>query len=457
MLSLLKQILHIGLPALSGFMGLILYDIIDIYWIGKLGSDAVAGVAAAGFIVWALYSIMTVTNGGAASLIARFHGAKDMEKAWDAVVQSFTFSVVIGIGTTILVVPNIELMFKLMGLNPESIAQAVLYFRIMIYGFTIIYLDMLGNVIFNAYGDNKISNVIMFICLAINCVLDPILMLGLCGLPKLGVEGAAYASLIGYTISLTLRFLVLRHKGYIPPFKNFFTTKHTLYWKIAAIGIPNALTALIWSLIYPILTVFITPFGDVHLAAVGICHRLEDFPYHTSNALAIAITTLVGNAVGRNDRQAVDKISFVGLAFGTAVNFLFVLAFICLPEPLMKLFANSAEQSGQELIAAGITYLVIIGYSEIMMGWELMMGGIFTGLGVTAPTLWITIPCTFARIPAAWWLSSAQHGNLGVKGIWIAISVSTALKGIGLMLLYLYKRKSLGIAQPEKSSNVNTI
>lgn len=445
MLSLLKQILNISLPALSGFMGLILYDIIDIYWIGKLGSDAVAGVAAAGFIVWALYSVMTVTNGGAASLIARYHGAKNKEKTWDAVVQSFSFSILIGVVTTILVVPNIELMFKLMGLNPESSAQAVLYFRIMIYGFTIIYIDMLGNVIFNAYGDNKISNVIMFVCLGINCLFDPILMLGLWGFPKLGVEGAAYASLIGYTISATLRFAVLRRKDYIPPIKKFFTTKHTMYWKIAAIGLPNALTALVWSLIYPILTVFITPFGDVHLAAVGICHRLEDFPYHTSNAIAIAVTTLVGNAVGRKERQAVDKISFVGLAFGTVINLLFVLAFIFLPEPLMKLFANASEQSGQELIAAGVTYLTIIAYSELMMGWEMIMGGIFTGLGVTAPTLWITVPFTLARIPAAWWLSSAQHGNLGVKGIWIAIGVSTALKGIGLMLLYLYKRKSLGI------------
>ena len=218
---------------------------------------------------------------------------------------------------------------------------------------------------------------------------------------------------------------------------------YALLLSISSIGIPNAITALIWSLIYPVLTSFITPFGDQHLAAVGICHRLEDFPYHTSNAIGIAMTTLVGNAIGRNDIKAVDKIAFTGLNLGTAINILFVIAFVLFPEPLMRIFADASSESGQKLIAAGITYIVIIGYSELMMGWEMIMGGVFTGLGATAPTLWITIPFTLARIPFAWLLSSPNYCNLGIKGVWIAISVSTALKGIGLSLLFLYKRNKI--------------
>ena len=436
---LLKKILHISLPALSGFLGLILFDVVDIYWIEKLGGDALSGVAAAGFIVWSLYSVMNVTGGGAASLIAQYNGAKDKEKAWDTAVQAVSLSIFISLAVTSIVYPNMSLFFDLMGLTPETSAQAISYFKILICGFAIMYLDMLGGIIFNAYGDNKISNAIMFVCLVINGVLDPILMFGWLGFPEMGIEGAAWATLIGHFISLILRYAILKRRAYIPPFKDYLTIRHHLYKKIVAIGFPNAATSWVWSIIYPILTRLIAPYGMVHVSAVGVCHRIESFPYYTAVALGIAMTTIVGNAVGKKQTEEIDKITYTGIRIGTIISLPFAVLFMIYPEYLMKLLTTDLK-----LISAGASYLRIIGICEILMAWELVLGGVFTGIGVTGPTLLITVPTTLARIPAAWFL--AEYCGYGVNGIWAAISFSTALKGVGLLILYRHMRKKRNLA-----------
>ncbi|MDD3001751.1 MAG: MATE family efflux transporter [Candidatus Riflebacteria bacterium] len=436
---LLKKILHIALPALSGFLGLILFDVVDIYWIEKLGGDALSGVAAAGFIVWSLYSVMNITSGGAASLIAQYHGAQDREKAWDTVIQAVSFSLLISLIVTLAVYPNMTLIFELMGLTPETMSQAISYFKLLICGFAVMYIDMLGGTIFNAYSDNKISNAIMFLCLIINGVLDPILMFGWLGFPKMGIEGAAWATLIGHFVSLVLRYAILRKRAYIPPFKDFFCARHNLYKKIAAIGFPNAATSWVWSIIYPILTRLIAPYGMVHVSAVGVCHRIESFPYYTATALGIAMTTIVGNAVGKKQTEEIDRITYTGIRIGTIVSLPFAVLFMFYPEYLMKLLTTDFK-----LISAGAAYLKIIGICEILMAWELVLGGVFTGIGVTGPTLLITLPITLARIPAAWIL--AQYCGFGVNGIWAAISFSTALKGVGLLILYRHMRKKRNLA-----------
>jgi putative MATE family efflux protein len=429
-----KKILHIALPALSGFLGLILFDIVDIYWIEKLGNEAVAGVAAAGFIVWSLYSVMHITNGGTASLVAQFHGAKNQEQAWETVVQAFWFSILISVLVSAIIYPNMGRLFSLMGLSPETCTLAIDYFKLLILGFFIMYVDMLAGIIFNAYGDNKISNLIMFVCLVINGVLDPILMFGWLGCPEMGIEGAAWATLIGHLISLGLRFALLRKKRYIPPLRQFLNLRTNLYSRLAHIGLPNAMTAWIWSIIYPVLTRIVAPFGMIHVSALGLCHRIENFPYYLSLAFGVAMTTLVGNAVGRGDMRETHKIVKAGLKLGTGITLPFVFLFYFYPAQIIGILTSDPE-----LIAAGVTYMKIISITEFLMAWELIICGVFTGLGKTVPTLYITIPITVVRIPLAW-LFAVSYG-WGAKGVWMAIAISTGLKGIGLLMLYNHMRR----------------
>lgn len=431
--EIFKKIFDISIPAMAGFLGLILFDIIDIYWIEKLGTKAVAGVASAGFIVWTLYAFMQITGSGCASLVAQFEGAGKRRYSWQVINQSAWLSLILAGFISFLFIPLIKQPFEWMGLDPETKALAVKYFVIILYGFPLIFLDMLAGNVFNGYGDNRLSNAIMVFCLTVNIVLDPLLMFGWFGFPRMGVEGAALATIISHGLSLFLRIWILRRKKYVAPVLGFFRFRTFYYPKIVKIGLPNAMTGTIWSLIYPFLTRLITPFGMTPLSAIGICHRLESVPYFTAVAFGIAMTALVGNAVGRKSTEDVDRILAAGLRLSFIIMIPYILLFLAYPHNLMSLMT-----SDQALINNGAEYLFIVGLFEVFMGWEMTIGGVFTGLGVTVPTLFITLPMTIGRVPLGWLL--AYHYQMGVNGIWWAISLTTLGKGLGLYFLYCYMK-----------------
>lgn len=429
-----KRVFNISLPAIGGFLGLIAFDIIDIYWIEKLGTRAVAGVASAGFIVWSLYSIMQITGAGCSSLVAQFHGAGRRRRAWEAIVQSSWLSLLLAALISFLFLPYLDRPFAWMGLEPDTAALAVEYFYIILLGFPLIFLDMLSGNVFNAYGDNRISNGIMVICLLANMILDPVMMFGWWGFPAMGTAGAAWATVISHVLSLIMRGAILRRRNYIPPLLSFFKFRTFYYRKIIRIGLPNAATSWVWSIVYPFLTRLITPFGMTPLSAVGICHRIESFPYFTSIAFGIAMTSLTGYSVGRREHDRIDGILIAGLRSATLILLPFLVLFLIFPHQLVGLLSDDPL-----LIAYGADYLFIIGLLEIFMAWEMVIGGIFTGLGITYPTLFITIPCTVGRVPLAWLL--AYYFGMGVSGIWWAISLTTCMKGLGLLALYRHTRR----------------
>ncbi len=432
--DLFFEIFHIALPAIGGFIGLILFDFIDISWIEKLGATAVASVASAGFILGAIYSIIMIPTSGCSALVSQFYGAGMRRRCWDVVIQSSWLGFFMGILIMAVLVPFLNIPFQMMGLDNESCEIAVSYLKIILFGMPFIFLDQLFGNIFNSYGDNKVSNLIMIFCIVINAVLDPLLMFGWLGFPKLGVEGAAYATLAGHLVSFISRAILLRKRNYIPPFVYFFSKKIHYLKEILKIGIPTAVASLVWSMVYPILMRQITPFGIIHVSAVGICHRLESFPYFVAQGFGIAATSLVGFYLGKHETQKIDKIVDCCLFLSSVIITPFMLFYLFIPHNLIGLLSENSL-----LIDAGAKYLYIIGVFEIFMCYENLMTGVFTGLGKTLPTTLITMPLTIGRIPMAWFF--ATYLGWGIDGIWWAISISTFLKGFGLLLLFKYYKK----------------
>ena len=434
--EIFKEIFHIAFPAIGGFLGLILFDFIDIFWIEKLGTIAVAAVASAGFILAAIYSVIMIPCSGCSSLVAQFYGAGMRSRCWQVIIQSSWLGFIMGLAIMLGSLPFIDIPFKLMGLDTESCNIAIAYLKILLYGMPFIFLDQLFGNVFNSYGDNKVSNMIMLICLVINGVLDPVLMFGVAklGIPALGVEGAAYATLVGHLVSLFSRAYLLRKRNYMPPLIYFFSKKIHYLVEILKIGTPTAVASLVWSMVYPILMRQITPFGIIHVSAVGICHRLESFPYFVAQGFAIASTSLVGFYLGKHETSKIDKIVDSCLFLSSVIITPFMIFYLFVPHELIGLLSNDGL-----LIDAGAKYLYIIGVFEIFMCYENLMVGVFTGLGKTLPTTYVTMPLTIGRIPLAWLL--ATFFGMGIDGIWWAISLSTFFKGLGLMILYRYYKK----------------
>lgn len=425
-----REISRIAVPAFLGSLGFVLFDIINIFWVGTLGTAAIAGVASAAFLTWAVYAAMAATTAGANSLIAQAFGAGKHEEARQTAVEAAWLSLGGSLLIMALLLPSIPLIFRLMGLQPETAAYARQYLTIYVTALPLYYLCNLAGAVFNAYGDTRTNVIIMSATVALNIVLDPVLILGWGTGRPLGVPGAAAASVIVTTIALALQLVFLRRRGYLPPLAEVLRLPaFTRGARMLKIGVPAASVNVVWSLVYPALTAIITRFGEAPLAGLSVCFRLEGVPYFLGIGFSTAMAALVGQAFGRGDMQRVRQIVVRGRLLITVLLLPVAAAFILVPELLVR-----PMTSDPEVIANAARYLRTIGYFEIFLGWELLFEGVFTGLGHTRDYMLISVPLTLARWPAAWLLAITL--GFGTPGIWWAITLSTFAKGVWTSWLF---------------------
>lgn len=418
-----KDILRIALPAVSGFFSIIAFSLIDIFWIAKLGTDAVAGVAASEYWIWAIEALTEATTIGCATLIAQCLGAGNREDALRVTREAARMSFLAGIVFSAFFLLSGSSLLKWMGLSPEAHAAGWTYLRILVMGLPVFHMILLGNQIFNAHGDTKTSMLIMAAALTVNAVLTPLWTFGWMGFPAWGVAGAASATLVGWSVGLVLRVVFLRRRGYIPPLADFLISSKGFVSRIVRIGAPTAASHFVWTSVYPLLTSILTIFGMAPLAGMAIGHRFESVAYFICLGFSISVTTLVGRAVGRGDVEGAKRIVYEGRTLITLILIPVSLVFIFMPETLIALMSQDPET-----VAHGASYLRKIGLLEIFLGWELVFQGGFNGLGNTRPYMLISVPLTLGRYPAAYLLVVGM--GCGVGAVFWCITISTLIKGV---------------------------
>jgi putative MATE family efflux protein len=428
-----RELLKIALPAVAGFISLILYQFVDIFWIAKLGTESVAGAASSDYWMWALEAMMETTTIGCATMVAQSLGAGDKRGARDAAREAAHLSVVFSICFTILGLTVGEGLLRWMGLSPAALEAGWAYFRILVCSLPILHLIILGNQIFNANADTKTVVVIMGVALTFNACLDPILMFGWLGFPAFGIRGAAYATVSGWILGLILRVIFLRRRGYIAPLREFTKVSGAFIGRILRVGTPTAASHLIWTSVFPLLTTIITLFGMAPLAGMTIGHRFESIAYFTCVGFSIATATVVGKRVGAGDFDGAKRAAYESRRL---VSYFLVpasLLFIFAPEFLIALVSDDPA-----VIATGAAYLRCVGLLEIFLGWEMVFEGGFNGLGNTRPYMMVSIPLTLGRYPAAWML--VHWGGFGVESVYWCIAISTLLKGTAMA--WMFRRTS---------------
>lgn len=431
-----KKIFRIAFPAIAGFLGIILFEIGDIYWIGKINTKAVAGVAAASYFQWMLGSIMELSLAGCPALIAQKLGQEDKKSVFEIIQSSFWLSIIIAIIIKLILFPSYKFFFHIIGIEGESFVYACDYFKWYLVGIIGTYLFRLFGNIFNGYGDNKASNIIQVCMLILNVVLDPILMFGWFNFPKLGLKGAAIATVFCYCLGALLRLYFLIRKKYIPSLASLFYFRANRFIEVLRIGVGAAVSNFSWVIVYPLLTVLITKFGSTPLAAIAVGHRIEGIPYFISIGLSIASTTVIGNSYGKGDYEEINKL--VG-------RFVFLTLVVMLPISLAYIFMGDTLiwflNSDPEAIQYGGDYLRIIGYFEIFLGIEILFMGCFNAIGNSKV---YAIICSFfvaSRVPIAYFL--AFSCQIGVNGIWWAISITTFIKGVLLVIAFRSSMKKI--------------
>ena len=423
-MPLSRAILKLAGPAIGSMLFIMIFGLVDVWWVGKLGAEQLAGVSAAAFILWALQSIATLVDTGVNAMVSRFFGAGEKRRASLVIGQGIILALLLAVSNSGIGLAIERFTFVKMGLHGAVLDAALDYMNIILYGLPTIFLAFALDAAFRGMGDTKTPLKIISAGLTLNMILDPLLIFGVGPFPRMGAGGAALATIIAHGFIVLAAILLLQRRDIKIIFRHEKKwIDWDIMWRLIKIGAPIAVNGFLFSLSYMALTRIITSFGPDALAAIGVGHRIEGLSYNVAVGFSFAAATLVGQNLGAGKPQRAEKAVWLNILYISTFLVAASLFFYFFGHAIFRFFVDDAE-----VIAEGAIYLKIVALFEIFLGFEIVLEGAFAGAGNSMPPMLISVPLTWARIPLALFL--AHNMDMGSQGVWWAISITTGLKGV---------------------------
>ncbi|WP_054743053.1 MATE family efflux transporter [Cellulosilyticum ruminicola] len=432
--SIVDKLVKLAIPIMGVSFIQTAYNLIDMMWIGRLGSNAVAAVGTAGFFTWLAEAFIMSAKLGVTIKVSQSIGQKDYDKTKSYIISGLQINFVLAAlyGITLLAFHNPLVNFFNLG-NTEVIQMAKTYLITVALGMIFFFSGPVFSGIFNGMGDSKTPFIINTIGLVFNMIFDPVLIFGLGGFPKLGVLGAALATVMAQII-VTVCFIIaiIMKKVSFLTLNIFKKPKWDLIKEVAYIGLPGALQSGLFTTFSMIIGRLVAYWGPTPIAAQKIGSQIEALSWLTAGGFSTAIATYVGQNYGAGKNERIHKGVRITMGLSAIIGAMTTLLLIFAREPLMKIFVTEPET-----IEVGKQYLLILGYSQLFMCAEITITGAFNGIGRTYLPNIISIILTGSRIP----LCLILIKYLDLDGIWWSISITSILKGIILVSIYCYLSK----------------
>ncbi len=431
---ILKTLTKLAIPIMaSSFLGT-LYNITDMAWIGLLGAKAVAGVGVGGMFTWLSQGLVSLARMGGQVQVAQHIGRREQEEAHGYAQAAVQMSALLGIlfaAVVLILLKPLIGFFKLE--DAEALAAAFSYTKIACGLIVFSFLSLTLTGLYTAQGDSKTPFAANLVGLAVNMILDPVLILGPGPFPRLGVTGAAIATVTAQFIVmsiLVMRIFVTKKENVLKGIQPFEKIPPKYVRGICKIGIPTALQGMAYCMISMVLTRMVSGFGAEAIATQRVGGQIESVSWNTADGFGAALNAFIGQNYGAGKMDRVKKGYRASLITVGVWGLFITLLFVCFPEQISGVFFHEPTA-----IATAVGYMIIIGYSEAFMSVELMTVGALSGLGKTHLCSVISITLTSARIPLAIFLSGTA---LGLLGIWWALTATSVVKGIVFAMAFYW-------------------
>ncbi|HUM15123.1 MAG TPA: MATE family efflux transporter [Candidatus Nitrosotalea sp.] len=398
---------------------------LDAVFVGWLGSDALAGVS----LVFPLVMLMQTMSGGGmgggvASAVARALGGGRRADANALMVHAIVIAVTMAACFTLLLELGGPALYRAMGGHDAALDAAVAYSRVLFGGALAYWLfNTLGSVI-RGTGNMALPASVMVGSGVVYLVLSPALILGWGPLPRLGIAGAAAASVASFTLgSLALLAFLCSGRSLVRPTLRGLRLRRSLFWDILRVGAPGSLNTILTNLTVVLLTSLVGPFGAPALAGYGMGARLEYLQIPIVFGLGSGLVTMVGTSIGAGDRDRALRVAWVGAAIAAGVTGTIGVLAALYPLAWLSLFASDPE-----MLAAGTRYLRIVGPCYGFFGAGLALYFASQGAG---RLLWPLLS-GFTRLvvaAAGGWLATAWLGA-GLSGLFAAMASALVIFGV---------------------------
>jgi putative MATE family efflux protein len=420
------------------------YNQLDAWFLGRLSPAASNALGLFMMVQIANFGVLLIFARGTQSLVGRRVGAGQHEGAAHALAQGLGLALRVVVPLTVLQWIFAPQILGFMGGEGEAVEQATLFLRTLFLFMPALFLSPILDFSFQALGDTRTPFRLQVLALGVNAALNWALVfehqvtLGETTLAfgGWGVAGSAFATGISRLLTLALGLLIFvrryRFAALLRP--ESYRSHRRVAGEILRVGLPAGSSTLLYSLVGVFVLRIVGRFGQEAYGAYGIGFRgVESFSFMIVLGIGTATATVAAHAVGAGDFERVRRAGHVGAALGATCMLLMGMILRLFPSELAGIY------TGDPLLQSrAADYIRTMALCQVPQALEMIYGDAMAGAGSTARTVAIQIPGNALRVPLAWLLAVSL--GWGLQGVWFAIVISAALKGVGVTWLYFSGR-----------------
>ncbi len=432
-IALGRAIFLLSLPMVLEMVMESVFVVVDIFFVSKLGADAVAVVGLTESMMTIVYAIAVGLSTATTAIVSRRIGEKNKEGASVASVQAIMAGLIVSLLISVTGFIFASDLLRLMGASDAMIAQGAVYPMLMLGGNAVIMLLFIINAVFRSSGDAAISMRVLWLANLINIILDPCLIFGIGPFPELGLGGAALATNIGRGVAVIYQlYLLFRGNKRVQLVKQHLKFNLLIMKKLFSLSIGSIGQSLIATSSWIVLMRIVSEFGSAALAGYTIAIRILIFALLPAWGISNAASTLVGQNLGAKEPGRAESAVWINGLVNMAFIAIFAILFIIKPDFFIGIFIDDAQ-----VIKSGTICLQIISYGFLFYSIGMVLINAFNGAGdTTTPTIINFVCFWIIEVPLAYLL--AIQFNLAEKGVSYAIVFAETM--LTLMAFLLFKR-----------------
>lgn len=417
----IKVLTQLSVPIMGSSLLQFTYNLVDMLWVGGLGSNAVASVGSSSFYMGLGYSINSLVVIGTGIKVSHAIGRKQEKEVKEYTNSGLLINIIIGLIFGLILILGGRGLIDFLHLGNSTVEEDAYLFLVwsgptMFFAF----FNMLYARILGSFGNNKLAFNINAVGVVVNIILDPIFIY----IFKLGVSGASIATMLANIIMFVMYLLKAADN-----IKYQFNIKidYVKIKEIVILGFPMAAQRILFTVINILLARIIAVFGSDAIAAQKIGLQIESITYMVIGGLHGAIAAFTGQNFGAGKYIRIKEGYNTAIKIGAVYSLIMAFMFLFFNVPFIKLFVRD-----ENTIVIAKAYLQVVAFSQIFSTIETVSNGLFTGIGKPKISSIISVVFTSLRIPMALLFIKP----FGLTGIWVSIAVSSVLKGSVAYLLY---------------------
>lgn len=435
--NVMTILLGLAAPLMATAFAQMAYNLVDIFWIGRLSVKAVAACGTAGYFWWIGEAVVQAARVGVSVKSSQAYGANDMKKSQEVIASGLQLTIFLSLAFAAIILFFQDPLISLFHLSKEVNEMAKQYLEIVALGMPVIFAVPTLSSAYHSTGDSATPFKLNVVGLVTNIIIDPIFIFSW----HLGVRGAALASVTANLVTVILFFLHMHF--FHPHLKKVPWLRWpglSAYLEMLRLGLPSGAQNGLHALISMYLTRLVAKFGPIPVAVYSAGSQMESLTWLSAEGIAFGLTVMVGQHVGAKAYERLKVVIRKGVFLTFVAGTLGMMVLVLGRHSIFPFFI----QDSQEALRLGAIYLVILGASQIFQGVEIGTTGVFHGFGQTKLPSMVGMSLNLLRIPLALLLMPYY----GAPGVWMAISFSSVLKGIMNSALLKHYLKSWFMAHP---------